>query len=486
MIEPSLAKSIYTKMLYVEVFASDLYPPEDISSVWVLSTGRCGTKTLDAILSASPGICSFHEPMPRLHSYHPDAIAGVETDLSSLIHDSRIDLMSFVHQMGHMYAECQHRMTFYARSIKRAFPKAKFIWLMRDMDEFVESATKWHWYDMPVGLPEYWCRTNEFILEFVKELPREDWEMLNFDAIKNHRWAEFKRIFDWLGVEDPGAHKIEAILNQPLNVGRPGKEEKTWELFDARADKLHKIPLELSGGHEMDEPDRPIEVSRKKVIEMFGPRINKSNTFMPLSQYIPMMVHTPSTYKGVQTGKWPCDAWVYQEIIYKHKPNVIIEIGNLAGGSSLMFRDLLKVHTPFPDYRVIGVDINHFQLSKDVVDAEHIFWVEGDAKLDSTVDKVKELLRPTDRVMVIDDSNHEPEHTYQVLMEYSPFVSKGQYFIVEDTTLGHIIPKSHPEYFGAHQAVERFLEGNTKFRIDAEKEKWFYTNNTDGFLERIR
>jgi len=71
-----------------------------------------------------------------------------------------------------------------------------------------------------------------------------------------------------------------------------------------------------------------------------------------------------------------------------------------------------------------------------------------------------------------------------VIQRYSPLVTVGQYFIMEDTTIGHIIPKTHREY-GADEAVKRFMEGNTEFRTDHMREKWFYSNNIDGFLERI-
>mgnify|MGYP000647413457 FL=1 len=40
-------------------------------------------------------------------------------------------------------------------------------------------------------------------------------------------------------------------------------------------------------------------------------------------------------YFGVRTVKNPLDFWVYQELMFRLRPDVIIEIGNFCGGSTL-------------------------------------------------------------------------------------------------------------------------------------------------------
>ena len=42
-----------------------------------------------------------------------------------------------------------------------------------------------------------------------------------------------------------------------------------------------------------------------------------------------------TTYFGIQTLKNPLDFWVYQELIWKVKPDIVVEIGNAFGGSAL-------------------------------------------------------------------------------------------------------------------------------------------------------
>ena len=225
-----------------------------------------------------------------------------------------------------------------------------------------------------------------------------------------------------------------------------------------------------------------------KLRQQYGFRLSTENTWMPLYHFLPMALEIQASltfYKGIKTSKWPCDAWIYQELIFERKPTVIIEIGNFHGGSTVMLADYLDLFSE-NSRGVIGVDIDHKQLESRSLKDSRIQWVDGDGKSDEVFHAVCALLKPDDRVMVIDDSNHEPDHSYQVLKKFSPLVSVGQYFIMEDTVVGpgNIIPKMHREY-GADWAVREFMKDNTEFKIDHMREKWFYTNNVDGFLERI-
>jgi len=252
--------AVDAKQFYIEVFSGETFDPEDIRCLWVLSTGRCGTQTLDGILSACPGMISFHEPMPRLHSYQSMALHDPKPDLlRELVHASRIDITSFAHRMGKVYAECQHRWTYYAPFVKEVFLKAKFIWLMRDMDEFVRSAIQWHWYDLEQDkyitnrvlpaddcedqgklLAWYWCRTNEFIRDFVNTLPADDWAFLDFKQIKEHNlYSLLKPIYE-LGFDQPHGWLVEKILNEKRNRGKREQIEKGWGDFDDRAKRIYE------------------------------------------------------------------------------------------------------------------------------------------------------------------------------------------------------------------------------------------------------
>ena len=48
-------------------------------------------------------------------------------------------------------------------------------------------------------------------------------------------------------------------------------------------------------------------------------------------------------WMGVRSLKNPLDAWVYQEIIWETKPEVIVELGSRFGGSTLFLAQLLDI-----------------------------------------------------------------------------------------------------------------------------------------------
>lgn len=230
-----------------------------------------------------------------------------------------------------------------------------------------------------------------------------------------------------------------------------------------------------------------MKVGSMELRNLYGFRLNTTNTWMPMYHFMPMALEIQASltwYKGIKSSKWPCDAWVYQELIYERKPNLIVEVGNFHGGSTVMLADYLDMYSE-GSLGIVAVDIDHSQLEDKAREDDRITWISGDAKLDEVFDAVKAAIPENARVMVIDDSSHEPDHSFEVIKKYAPLVSVGQYFIMEDTTIGNIIPKTHRE-FGADDAVKKFMDGNEDFRTDHMREKWFYTNNVDGFLERVR
>jgi hypothetical protein len=248
------------KYLYIDILPMDLWAGEEIDAVWVLSTGRCGTVTTSQILDNSPNLVCFHEPMPRLMTYFNDAYHNPNDEfLEKLVHASRIDLMSSIKGLGYTYCEASNRTTPYAPYLKRLFPKSKFIWLMRDMDGFVNSAYHWRWYDLKadkykdtrlVPPPEagsrrqvlawYWCYVNQFISEFVGTIDRDDWMFLDFDSIRKWDVDKLTDVFDWIGVGRPSTDGVKDILSRELNRGRRHGIEKDWGMYDSSAQGIYE------------------------------------------------------------------------------------------------------------------------------------------------------------------------------------------------------------------------------------------------------
>ena len=201
---------------------------------------------------------------------------------------------------------------------------------------------------------------------------------------------------------------------------------------------------------------------------------------LPLRQIIPILQHrilTETTYFGIKTLKSPTDFWVYQEIVHETKPDVIVEIGNYFGGSTLALAHLCDC---LERGRVIGVDVSHESVPASVRNHPRVTLIEGDAC--GSFDQVARLIAPDEAVLVIEDSSHTYENTLGVLNTYSPLVQPGGYFIVEDGICHHGLDAGPSP--GPFEAVEAFVGQNGDFAVDRGRESFLITWNPKGYLRR--
>lgn len=206
----------------------------------------------------------------------------------------------------------------------------------------------------------------------------------------------------------------------------------------------------------------------------------ENNLDMPLSEVLKVIqnrIMTETTYFGVTALKSPNDFWVYQEIIFDMKPDIILEIGNNHGGSTLALAHMCDL---MGQGQVIGVDINHENIPEIVTQHPRITLIEGDAC--SLYDGIKQLIPEKDKVLIIEDSSHTYENTLNVLNTYSSLTKSGDYFIVEDTICYHGLEVGPQP--GPYEAVEKFISENDCFEIDRSKESFLITWNPKGYLKR--
>lgn len=174
-----------------------------------------------------------------------------------------------------------------------------------------------------------------------------------------------------------------------------------------------------------------------------------------------------TTYCGIETWKNPTDAWVYEEIIWKQRPEVIIEIGTWHGGHLLK----LAHQCDLMDHgEVIGID---FLRAPDQAVLAHprITFIHGEAT--ASAPQVHKLVGKR-AAFVIEDSGHSVWNTLAVLRNYWKLIPKGGYFVVEDTMGAE-----------AMEAVEIFLAENANFEADRHLEEFGVSWNPMGYLRRI-
>ena len=182
---------------------------------------------------------------------------------------------------------------------------------------------------------------------------------------------------------------------------------------------------------------------------------------------------------GVSAQKCPLDLWVYQEILFDVKPDLIIETGTYGGGSTLFLASICDL---LGAGQVISIDI---EPREDRPSHGRITYLTGSSTAPDIVQTVTEAAENARSVVVILDSDHSEDHVYAEMKIYSRFVNVGSYLIVEDTNVGGnpILPDHGP---GPKEAAERFLTEYQNFQLDPEKEKFFMTFNPSGYLRRIR
>ena len=180
-------------------------------------------------------------------------------------------------------------------------------------------------------------------------------------------------------------------------------------------------------------------------------------------------------WMGISAQKCPLDLWVYQEILWEIRPDLILECGTAQGGSALFLASICDL---LGRGKVISIDIED---RKDRPLHQRIEYWLGSSIQEEIMARVKAEAANKEKVMIILDSDHSKEHVLRELHLYSPYVSRGSYLIVEDTNInGHpVLPEFGP---GPMEAVAEFLEGNPGFVIDEGKEKFFMTFNPRGFL----
>jgi cephalosporin hydroxylase len=204
------------------------------------------------------------------------------------------------------------------------------------------------------------------------------------------------------------------------------------------------------------------------------------------------------TWLGRPIIQLPEDMIRLQEVIYRVKPDVILETGVAHGGSLIFYASLFDV---MGRGRVIGVDIEIRPHNKKAI-MEHplshrVTLVEGSSIAPETVSRVKELISPGEKVLVLLDSNHTYDHVLAELRLYAPLVSVDSYIVAMDGIMEMVAggPRTKPDWVTNNptRAAEDFARTDARFVVE-EPPMAFNEGTVDrwttywpgGFLKRVR
>ena len=191
--------------------------------------------------------------------------------------------------------------------------------------------------------------------------------------------------------------------------------------------------------------------------------------------------------------QYPQDILAIQEIIWKVKPDLIIETGIAHGGSIIFSASMLELLDG--DGEVVGIDIDIRQHNRNEIEnhpmMKRISMIEGSSISENVYQSVLEKTKDKKNIMVILDSNHTHDHVLQELNLYGELVSKESYLVVLDTFVEDMPKgffKNRPWDVGNNPktAVNDYLKEHPEFQIDKSIEnKLMITVAPSGYLKRL-
>ena len=205
--------------------------------------------------------------------------------------------------------------------------------------------------------------------------------------------------------------------------------------------------------------------------------------------------------------QYPQDMVAMQELVWKVRPDVIVETGIAHGGSLIMSASFLAMldlcdataagemlDPRAPKRRVIGIDIDIRTHNRAAIEAHpmanRITMIQGSSIDPAIVSQVRTAVGDAKRVLICLDSNHTHDHVLAELNAYAPMVTTESYCVVFDTVVEDL-PKElsfdRPWGPGANPktAVHTWLPTQSDFEVDQSWDaKLIVSVAPSGFLKR--
>jgi cephalosporin hydroxylase len=214
------------------------------------------------------------------------------------------------------------------------------------------------------------------------------------------------------------------------------------------------------------------------------------------------------SWQGRPIIQYPQDMVAMQELIWKVRPDLIIETGIAHGGSLIFSASMLaqldlcdaiesgeKLDPRVSKRKVLGLDIDIRAHNRAAIEAHpmasRIQMIQGSSIEPEIVAQVKAVAANYKRILVCLDSNHTHDHVLGELEAYAPLTSVGSYCVVFDSVVEDM-PKemSFDRPWGPGNnpktAIWKYLETHNEFEIDRMvQDKLLVTVAQDGYLKRI-
>lgn len=257
-------------------------------------------------------------------------------------------------------------------------------------------------------------------------------------------------------------------------------------------------------------PIQQFEEESRQRLEAFG----ADEAFQNLSrEWLEQSMRRQYVYNFHCMGRpiiqYPQDMVAMQDLIWRVRPDLIIETGIAHGGSLVLSASALAmldmtdaieagatIDPRQSTRKVLGIDIDIRPHNRAAIEAHpmasRIQMIQGSSIAPEVVAQVRQIAAGYQRVLVCLDSMHTHDHVLGELNAYAPLVSVGSYCVVFDSFVEDMPPHffaDRPWDVGNNPktALREYLNTDPGLEIDtALQNKLMVTVAPDGFLKRMR
>eukprot|EP00759_Apiculatamorpha_spiralis_P027776 PhF_6_TR30457/c0_g1_i2/m.44736 len=212
-----------------------------------------------------------------------------------------------------------------------------------------------------------------------------------------------------------------------------------------------------------------------------------------------------TNWLGVYCQQDPSDAFAIQDLLWRNKPDLIIEVGTNTGGGAIYYSTIMRAYNP--NGKIVTLDVkdvsenwnkkNNERCVGCVTGEKHPYWkdgmihfIKGDILRPEIQQQVEEFVANASNVFVVEDASHRYPDTLNRMNVIYKYVKVGGYMLVQDTKMDRFVHGLGKRYgnlkFGPMRSVDNFLEKNKNWAIDRTFEYLMYSQHHRGYLKRLK
>jgi cephalosporin hydroxylase len=154
-----------------------------------------------------------------------------------------------------------------------------------------------------------------------------------------------------------------------------------------------------------------------------------------------------NSWLGVPIIRLPEDIQLQQELIWREKPDLVIEVGIARGGGLIFNASIQELSGLKPN--VIGIDNKVYPHTYEAIKnsryANHISILEGGSTSSQILSAVIPIIKNSSKTLLILDSDHSSKHVLDELNLYVPPLPLFSLVIVCDTIIDELPAGTYPD-----------------------------------------